>query len=111
MLLQKRSIVNYQQNSVVRIPLRCSLSVIIKSMNNYTKEQVEDITKREKAALEYLKENGLTPAAQIQKVNLGNDIFADKLVPFLQDLKFATKKEEAEIPSNDPEVNPNVETA
>lgn len=54
-------------------------------MENYTDEQVKDITEREKKGLEALKALNLTPAAQISKVQMGNDIFADKLVPFLQD--------------------------
>jgi len=55
---------------------------------NYTKEQIEDITKREKECLDFLKEHQMTPSCQIQKVNVGNDVFADKVVPFLMDLKY-----------------------
>lgn len=55
----------------------------------YTPDQVKDIEKREADALAYLKENGLTPAASIQKVNVGGDIFADRLVPFLRDTKYS----------------------
>lgn len=55
---------------------------------NYTKEQIEDITKREKECLDFLKEHQMTPSCQIQKVNMGNDVFADKVIPFLMDLKY-----------------------
>jgi hypothetical protein len=55
---------------------------------NYTKEQMEDITKREKECLDFLKEHQMTPSCQIQKVNVGQDTFADKLIPFLMDLKY-----------------------
>lgn len=69
-------------------------------MADYTPEQVEDITKREKAAIEYLKENQLTPAAGVSKVNIGGDMFVDKVQPFLQDTKY-TKKEEVVSPIQD----------
>lgn len=57
-------------------------------MQNYSDEEVKDITEREKKGLELLKQLQLTPAAIIQKVNMGNDVFADKLIPFLQDFKY-----------------------
>lgn len=68
-------------------------------MSTFTPEQVEDVKAREAKALAYLKELQLTPAAQISKVNMGNDVFADKLVCYLNDTKYS-------IPSTDPEVNP-----
>lgn len=71
-----------------------------------TEEQIKDIQEREKKALEYLKELQLTPAAIMQKINIGNDLFADKTIPYLQDIKYSGK--ETGVPSNDPEVNPNV---
>ncbi len=57
-------------------------------MVNYTEEQKNDIQEREKKALEILKELQLTPAVAVQKVNIGNDVFVDKLIPFLQDSKY-----------------------
>ena len=54
----------------------------------YSEEQKVDITEREKKALEMLKDLQLTPAAQVSKVQMGNDVFADKVTPFLQDLKY-----------------------
>ncbi len=59
-------------------------------MKNYTEEQVKDIQEREKKALEYLKDNGLTPAAIVEKVNVGKDMFVDKVIPFLQDTKYTS---------------------
>lgn len=56
--------------------------------NQYTPEQVGDIKAREAKGLEALKELQLTPAAAISKVNIGNDVFADKLTPFLQDTRY-----------------------
>lgn len=55
---------------------------------DYTPEQIADITAREKKALAYLKEMELTPAAAFNKVNIGNDVFGDKLTPYLQDTKY-----------------------
>lgn len=57
-------------------------------MPNYTEEEVKDIQDREKLCLDFLKDNQMTPAASIQKVNMGKDVFGDKLIPFLRDMKF-----------------------
>ena len=65
-----------------------------------TKEQISDIQEREKKGLEALKELGLTPAAQVQKVNMGNDTFADKVIPYLQDTKFSIPNEKKEDKSD-----------
>lgn len=67
---------------------------------NYTPEQISDVRDREEKGLAALKELNLTPAAQITKVNVGNDVFADRLIPFLQDTKYTS------TPSVDKEVNP-----
>jgi len=65
--------------------------------HNYTEEQVKDITTREKAALEFLKNNNLSPAAVISKTKLqtedGAEVFADKLTPYLQDTKYVRKSD------------------
>ena len=61
-------------------------------MEKYTQEQIKDIKERELKALEMLKELQLTPAAQIYKVNIGNDTFADKLIPYLADIKYNDKE-------------------
>jgi hypothetical protein len=54
----------------------------------YTKEEIEDVTEREKNALTYLTENKLTPSSQVSLVNLGDDVFGIKVQPFLQDTKY-----------------------
>ena len=65
--------------------------------NNYTKEQVKDITTREKKALEILQEMNVTPAAVIQKVRMntsdGTEIFVDKIIPYLADTKYVLKSD------------------
>lgn len=58
-------------------------------MANYTAEQIKDITEREAKALAFLKEQQLTPSAVVQKINIGDDVFVDKVVPYLQDIKYA----------------------
>ncbi len=70
----------------------------------YTEEQITDIKDRETRALDFLKMVELTPAAILTKVNVGNDIFADKVQPFLQDLKY-TKKDEVEKDEVEPTPN------
>lgn len=57
-------------------------------MNQYTPEQEKDIREREAKAIEHLKELQLSPAAILQKVNVGNDMFVDKVIPYLQDFKY-----------------------
>lgn len=76
----------------------------------YSPEEIADIQKREKKAIEALKELELTPSATINIVNLGTvdpklaDSFTFKVTPFLNDLKYSKKSES--IPSTNPEVNP-----
>lgn len=69
--------------------------------NKLTEVQIEDIQVREKKALEFLKENDLTPAAQVISVNLGNDVFGTKVVCYLQDIKYADKPEETKEVKNE----------
>lgn len=57
--------------------------------DQYTPEQVKDIKEREAKALSMLKELQLTPAAMIVKENLGNDVFGDRMIPYLQDIKYS----------------------
>jgi len=54
----------------------------------YTKAQEEDIEDRVKKAAEFLKEIELGVSAQVVAVNVGNDTFATKVFPYLQDLKY-----------------------
>jgi len=60
-------------------------------MNNYTPEQVDDITAREKEVLAFLKEKQMCPSAKVAKVNMGEDVFADKVIPYLADMKYVLK--------------------
>lgn len=54
----------------------------------YTPEQVEDIKSRIQKAADFLKENQLEVSAVLTKVNVGENIFADRVVPTLTDTKF-----------------------
>jgi hypothetical protein len=58
--------------------------------DQYTKEQIKEVQEREKKALEYLKENHLSPAAVVQKVRVGDDMFVDKVTPYLRDTRYAS---------------------
>lgn len=73
-------------------------------MEKFTKEQIQDITEREKKSLDFLKENQMTPSAQVIKVNVGTkenpDVFADKIIPFLQDIKYFNNKIDTTPDSN-----------
>jgi len=60
--------------------------------NQYSPEQIEDIKDREAKAIEALKELQLTPSAQIVSVNIGDDVFATKVIPYLADIKFVQKE-------------------
>lgn len=61
-------------------------------MPNYSEEQVKDIQDREVKAIAALKELQMTPAVSMQMVNIGNDQFAIKPVPYLQDLKYVSQR-------------------
>lgn len=67
----------------------------------YTREQVEDITKREAQGLEALKALHLTPASIIQKVNIGNDTFADKMIAYLADIKYSAHMSNSDAKTED----------
>ncbi len=71
--------------------------------NKYTPEQVEDIKAREKKALAYLKELELTPACQIVKQNIGDDVFGDRLYPYLADIKYTPHAGGVISPFNEPD--------
>lgn len=61
-------------------------------MPTYTDEQKNDIEERTAKALESLKELQLYPQAQVTKGKVtttdGMELFADRVQPFLQDLKY-----------------------
>lgn len=54
----------------------------------FTKAQEDDITKRVAKATLYLKGLELFPSAVVKKENIGNDIFVDKVICYLQDSKY-----------------------
>lgn len=58
----------------------------------YTKEQKDDISERVEKAKTLLKDLQLYPSAVVQKVNLGEDTFADKVICYLADTKFTPTK-------------------
>lgn len=62
--------------------------------NKLTDEQIKDIQEREAKGLQALKDLQLTPAAVVQKINLGDgtDIFVDKVQPYLADTKWLNQK-------------------
>ena len=63
-------------------------------MDKYTPSEIKDIQDREKKALKMLAELELTPACQIYKQNIGNDIFVDKVQPYLADTRYVKKPTE-----------------
>lgn len=69
----------------------------------YTPEQIKDITEREAKGLQALKDLQLTPACAVQKINVGNDVFADKVNAYLQDTKY-TEFPTLDIPVPEQEV-------
>lgn len=55
---------------------------------DYTLEQREDIEKRVNRAKDSLKDLQLQPAVIMQPINLGDDVFGMKPIPYLQDIKY-----------------------
>lgn len=58
----------------------------------YSEEQKKDIEERVEKARVFLKELQLRPSVAVQAVNTGDDVFALKSIPFLQDEKFTLTK-------------------
>ena len=54
----------------------------------YTKDEIKDITDREKKCLAFLKEMDMTPAAQVYNQNIGNDMFVHKVTCYLADTRY-----------------------
>ena len=70
----------------------------------YTPEQIKDIKEREKEVVDTLKELEFTISAQVLPVNIGDNTFANKVVPYLADTKYAEKTVvEAKEPEQKPE--------
>jgi len=56
--------------------------------NQLTPAQVKDIEERVAKAAAFLKELQLQPQASVQAMNMGNDVFAQKVIVYLQDQKY-----------------------
>ena len=56
--------------------------------NQLTPEQVKDIEERVAKAAAFLKELQLQPQASVQAMNMGDDVFAQKVIVYLQDQKY-----------------------
>ena len=57
-------------------------------VNMYNDEQKQEIRERVEKAGDLLKELKLAPAAHLSKVAVGDDTYADKVLPYLQDTKY-----------------------
>lgn len=69
--------------------------------NDLTEEQRKDIDKRVAQASKALTDLNLTPKASVQATNTGNDIFALKVVVYLEDNKFLSPITKNDILSKD----------
>lgn len=57
--------------------------------SDYTEAQKKDINERTKKAAEFLKKLDLQPACFVSPHNSGDDVFAFKVIGYLQDLKYS----------------------
>lgn len=57
-------------------------------VDQLSKEQREDIEERVAKAKKVLEDLQLRPTAGVQVVNMGDDVFAQKIVVYLADLKY-----------------------
>lgn len=55
---------------------------------SYSPEQQTDILERVEKAKKALEELQLRPSSQVSVVNVGNDVFASKVVSYLQDTRY-----------------------
>lgn len=65
--------------------------------SNYTKEQQTDIEDRVKKGIAALKELNLQPSSAVQAVNTGNDVFATKIISYLQDTKYTSPIKKSDL--------------
>lgn len=59
------------------------------NQSDYTPEQKKDIEERVSQAKEMLLKLKLRPGAQVYKIMIDDNTFADKVMPYLQDTKYA----------------------
>lgn len=57
--------------------------------NEYTPEQIADADERQSKGMQLLKDLQLTPAALVEKIHIGHNVFSDKVTAFLQDTKYS----------------------
>lgn len=60
---------------------------------NYTEEQIQDIKARETKAIDMLKDLELGINAALSMVNIGDNVFATKVIVTFNDLKYVEKPE------------------
>lgn len=58
--------------------------------DNYSPEQKRDIEERVLKASKLLEELHLKPTASVQSVNVGDDVFSQKVIVYLQDTKYTS---------------------
>lgn len=64
----------------------------------YTNAQIADIKDREAKGIQALKDLELTASAQVVSVNVGDNTFAQKVIPYLADMKFTKQIGDVESP-------------
>lgn len=64
----------------------------------YTDEQIADIQAREAKAIEALKELQMTISSQVISVNVGDNTFAQKVIPYLADMKYTVQEGDVKSP-------------
>jgi len=72
---------------------------------SFTAFEEADINARTKDAMEYLKSKGLMLAAVVQKVNQGDSIFVDQVIPYLQDTVHSGKDDGIPTPYHEPDID------
>lgn len=65
--------------------------------NDYSEEQKTDIEARVASARKSLDELKLQPAVMMQPVNIGDDVFALKPIPYLQDTKYTSPIKKSQV--------------
>lgn len=64
---------------------------------DYSPAQKEDIEKRVAQAKTFLEGIGLKPSAGVYATNLGEDNFGLKVIPYLQDVKYTSPINKADL--------------
>lgn len=67
--------------------------------NDYSPEEQKDIEERVEKAKKALEDLQLFPAASVFTVNTGNDVFATKVIAYLQDKKYTKKPVPSSFPN------------